>query len=114
MISRKDKFNTELQKLRKSRHWLVDWHIYITHLLDHKNTCTLCILCEIQDSTPQPPALTKYEQVVHVLELNFDTNLLKLTFPTDKKSHSQEELQAIESHFTDLANTIDPNPQLNL
>ena len=102
-----------LEQLRKTKHHLIDCSTHISNLL-HTNTAdinrTLRTIIYLQQS---PSALTKYETVVQAFDKNFDANLLRFSFLDQGHTHSQEELQAEEYHFLELAVTIAPDPHLH-
>ena len=103
-----------LEQLRRTTHRLIDWSTHVSNLLHNNNADIDRTLRTISSLHQSPSNLTKYETVVQGFEANFDTNLLQLTFLELGNTHSHDELQAIESQFRELAETIAPDPHLHL
>ena len=103
-----------LEQLRRTNHRLIDWSTHVSNLLHNNNADIDRTLRTISSLHQSPSNLTKYETVVQAFDENFDANLLRLSFLDQGHTHSQEELQAEESHFLELAATIAPDPHLHL
>ena len=102
-----------LEQLHKTRHRLIDWSTHISNLLQNNTTDINRTLRTINSLQQSPSTLTKYKTVVQAFDKNFDANLLRLSFLDQGHTHSQEEIQAEEYHFLELAATIAPDPHLH-
>ena len=102
-----------LEQLHRTKHHLIDCSTHISNLLRNNATDINRTLRTIRSLQQSPSTLSKYETVVQAFDKNFDANLLRLSFLAQGHTHSQEELQAEEYHFLELAVTIAPDPHLH-